>query len=686
MIVSWNWLKDYVKLDMPVEELTHRLTMAGLNLEEVHPIKGDLAIDLEVTSNRPDCLGHLGVAREISVLYKTPLTIPPARVPQASQKTSQATSIEIECPDLCPAYVARIIRGVKIGPSPAWLIQRLTASLSRFNSHDPSKQALYRPINNVADITNYVMMECGQPLHAFDFDKLHGGRIIVRRARPGEKITAIDQVEYQFDANTCVIADADRPVAIAGVMGGFATEISERTVNVLIEAADFSPLTVRNTARRLKLHSPSSYRFERQVDSAQIDWASRRCCELILQLAGGELLEGPVVAGSLPTKDRPAIKLRFEQIRRILGIEIPPATALKILEDLGLKKIGGQNGACETIPPSWRRDLTREADLIEEVARIHGYDNIPADVPVSLAASAPTRRDQVLDRVRETLTGAGFYEAITLSFTTAENRARFTPRGDLAPLIVEHDTRKHENQLRQSLIPHLLESRRENERQGSFNAQLFEIAKVYLKSSPGAPEREVEPWVIGLVSGRSLRELKGMIAELARRINRNLSLTTRPSNVPQFAAGRGAEVLLNGQLWGWLGELDFAVAEDLKLRDGVTVAELDLALLESLADLTPRFQALPQFPAIARDLNFVIDEAVTWQELEDTVRAAAGELLDSISFGGQYRGQQIPADKKSYLVTVGYRSSDRTLTTEEVDQAQKSVIEACKQQHGALLR
>jgi phenylalanyl-tRNA synthetase beta chain len=221
----------------------------------------------------------------------------------------------------------------------------------------------------VADITNYVMMECGQPLHAFDFDKLHGQRIIVRRAKPGEKIKAIDQLDYSLDTNTCVIADADRPVAIAGVMGGFDTEISEGTVNVLIEAADFAPMTVRNTARRLKLHSPSSYRFERQVDAAQIDWASRRCCEMILELAGGELLEEPVVAGTLPTKDRPKVQLRFDQLPRILGIEIPPETCIKILEDLGLKKVGSSKGSCEVIPPSWRRDLTREADLIEEIRR-----------------------------------------------------------------------------------------------------------------------------------------------------------------------------------------------------------------------------------------------------------------------------------------------------------------------------
>lgn len=686
MIVSWNWLKDYVKLDMSVDELTDRLTMSGLNLEEVHTLDDDVAIDLEVTSNRPDCLGHIGVAREISVLFDRPLTIPPANAPETGPPTADVASVEIECPDLCPLYTARVIRGVKIGPSPDWLVQRLTATLTRYNTEHPDKQVSYRPINNVADITNYVMMESGQPLHAFDFDKLHGGKIIVRRAKAGEKLIAIDETSCELRPEMCVIADADRPVAIAGVMGGLDTEIGEGTVNVLIETADFAPLSVRNTARTLKLHSPSSYRFERQVDTNQIDWVSRRCCELILEIAGGELLKEPVIAGKLPSGKRPAIKLRFDQIPRILGIEIPPDTAVKILEELGLEKTGAQNGSCEVIPPSWRRDLTREADLIEEVARVHGYENIPDDVPVSLVPSARTVRDQVVNRVRETLTGSGFFEAITLSFTTEENRRRFMPRGDVAPLSVDHDTRKMENQLRQSLVPHLLESRRENERQGNFNAQLFEIAKVYLKASPGSPEKEVEPSVIGIVSGRSVRELKGVIEELARRINREATVTTRPTVVPQFAVGRGAEVLLDGQLWGWLGELDSSIADELKLRDTTTVAELDLAVLETISDLNPQFTPLPQFPSITRDLNFVLDEGLTWQQLEDTVRAAGGELLDSISFSGQYRGKQIPADKKSYVVTVDFRSSERTLTTEEVDEAQKAIVEACEKQHAATLR
>ena len=277
MIVSTDWLRDYVALDMTVETLTDRLTMTGLNLEGLERVGGDLAIDLEVTSNRPDCLGHIGVAREVSVIFDKPLSVPAARVRCIASKISGVTSVDIACEDLCPQYVARVIQGVRIGPSPDWMKSRLnTLGIAT--------------INNVVDVTNYVMMECGQPLHAFDFDKLHGRKIIVRRARAGETMIAIDQRRYELNPEMCVIADQDRPVAIGGVMGGLDTEISERTVNVLVEVAAFVPRSIRKTARALNLHSPSSFRFERGIDRGRMDWASRRCCELILEVTGGELL------------------------------------------------------------------------------------------------------------------------------------------------------------------------------------------------------------------------------------------------------------------------------------------------------------------------------------------------------------------------------------------------------------
>ena len=673
MIVSWNWLNDYVAHDVPVVTVAERLMMAGLNLESIEERPGDHAVDLEVTSNRPDCLGHIGVAREASVLFGKPLKVPAAVVKTNGQPVEKATSVTIECPDLCPRYVARIIRGVKIGPSPKWLTDRLEA-------------IGIASINNVVDVTNYCLMECGQPFHAFDFDKLRGGRIVVRRAKSGEKIKAIDHNEYTLTPDMCAICDAERPVAVAGVMGGAETEISNSTTNLLIEVADFSSMSIRATARKLNLHSPSSYRFERGIDSAQMDWASRRCCELILQVAGGELLDGSVWAGEPPVADRPTVSLRSAQIRRVLGIEVAADESHRILVALGLKPISAQadtDGTQHYVPPSWRRDLSREIDLIEEVARIHGYEKIPEDAFVPLSLSEKTLPERVADRIRDTLTAAGFFEAITLSFVS-EELADLIPSGAATRLTVDHSSRRHENVLRQSLIPSLLVVRRDNERHGTFQARLIEMASVYLAATPGDPT--AEPRRLGVVSGQSFVEFKGVIETLARRVNPHAVVTVRPREMSCVVPGRGADVLLNGQPWGWLGELSREVTDKLDLRDTVIAAELDVALLEASANLVPTFAELPRFPSISRDLNFVLDEAVTWDQLVEVARSAAGSSFDTASFGGQYRGQQIPANKKSYVLTISFRSPDRTLTSDEVDAAVKSIIDACSTTLGAMLR
>ena len=673
MLVSWNWLKNYVDLEVTVAEFSDRLTMSGLNLEEFHPVGNDWCIDFEVTSNRPDCLGHLGIAREAAVLYQSPLKIPAAAPRSGSTNTSTITSVSIESPDLCSQYHARVIRGVKVGPSPKWLVERLeTVGITA--------------INNIVDITNYVLMECGQPLHAFDLRKLHGQKIVVRRARPNEKLQAIDHKEYPLTADMCVIADADRPVAIAGIMGGADTEITSATTDVLIEAALFSPLAIRNASRKLKLRSDSSYRFERALDPHGPDWASRRCCELILELAGGELLHETVFAGTQPSTDLGTVTLRFAQLKRVLGIEIPAAEAVRILETLGLKVQQRDGDLSVTLSiPSNRRDLTREIDLIEEVIRIHGYDQIPADAPVPLCASKKRFQDRVSDRVRETLTALGFFEAMTVSLVSETERKLFTPRGDIPTLSIEHSDFPEFSRLRQSLIPSLLVSRRENERHGQFLAQLFEIARVYLSTDKAIPEHQAEPRLVSCVSGRSFHELKGVVEQIAASVNPTASVTVHPFESSQFVPGRGAEVFLNGQSWGWLGELDRAVTDQLSLRDAVSVAELDLSVLEAHADLVPKFREFPTHQVSIRDLNFVLDEPVTWSAVEETVRSAGVPFLESVSFGGQYRGKQIPEGKKSYVVTLAYRS-DRTLTSEEIEAAQQSVIAACTTQLSATLR
>lgn len=678
MIVSKNWLAEYVQLPESTEDLTNRLTMSGLNLEEFHDVteslsKPDVAIDIEVTSNRPDCLGHIGVAREVSVLYRTPLSIPDAKVVESAEPAGKATSVSIECPDLCQEYHARVIRGVRIGPSPVWLKDRLAAA--GINS-----------VNNVVDVTNFVMMECGQPLHAFDMDKLNGQKIIVRRAMKGETITAIDQKPYTLSGDECVIADAIRPVAVAGVMGGFDTEISSSTVNVLIEAASFASLSVRATARTLKLHSPSSYRFERKVDRQWLDWASRRCCELILKVAGGTLLSGSVVAGSPPAANREPVSLRFERVGRLLGIEIPADTAVDILQRLGLKCLKRDAASATFEPPGWRPDLLRECDLIEEVARIHGYDHIPTNATLPVVATARTRRERVLDLVRAQMIASGLSEALTLSFVSEDQRQMFKPLGNIAAVTVHHSSRSHENQLRQSLIPSLLQCRRQNERHGTLNAELFEIARVYLSAGQGQSENVAEPLTLSFVAGRPFVHVLGILQGMASRLMPHAVVTTRPVAMPEFTPGHGAEVLLNGQPWGWMGELHRDVLDKCDLQDAVTMAEVRLPIVEELFEPSRSYTPIPRFPSISRDLNFVLPESVSWEQLAGTVSESAGSLLLGTSFGGQYRGKQIEADRKSYVITCRFMATDRTLTTEEVESVVQKVIAACEQKLTARLR
>jgi phenylalanyl-tRNA synthetase beta chain len=672
MIVSWNWLKEYVRLDMPVGTLTDRLMMAGLNLEEVTDVEGDMAIDLEVTSNRPDCLSHLGVAREVGVLFGRGMQLPQAAPIAKGPAANSLTAVENAAPDLCPQYIARLVRNVKVAPSPDWMQRRL-------------RTLGIRPINNVVDITNYVLMECGQPLHAFDFDKLQGRKIIVRRAAGGEKITAIDQRQYDLGPEMCVIADAGRAVAVAGVMGGVDTEISGSTASVLIEAAEFAPLAVRNAARRLGLHSDSSYRFERGVDRQGLDWASRRCAQLILELAGGELCPGSIFTGVAPEASREPIVLRLSQIPRILGIEIAKEEVVRNLKALGLAESTAHYA--ETVafaPPSWRRDLAREIDLIEEVARIHGYEKIPEDALIPLEVSKATLRDQLSERLAGVLLAAGFFEAVTMSFVDEELGRLFRPWSDGPLLSVEHPSRHRENILRQSLVPSLLQSRRQNERQRNFNAQLFEFARVFLAAEPARPE--TQPCLLAFVSGRSFAEMKGIVELLVARTNRQANVAARPVDRPEFISGRGCELVVQGQRLGWLGEIAEAVRQQLDLSDPVTAVEIDLSVLENISDFYLPYESVPEYPPVDRDLNFVLDEAVSWQELEEVVRRTAGPILESIAFAGQYRGQQIPTNKKSYVVGLRYRAPDRTLTTEEVDAAQSAVIAACTEMLAAALR
>lgn len=681
MIISKKWLADYVDLSMPIEELTERLTLTGLNLEGVEDLADDCAIDLEVTSNRPDCLGHIGVAREVAVIWGGKLNKPDPQPKPAAARASSAISVEIQCPKLCPSYTARVIKGVKIGPSPQWLQERLKAIGCGV-------------VNNVVDITNYVLFECGQPLHAFDLAKLNGGKIIVREANEGEEFTAIDHKMYKLSGGTCVVstgeeADASQAVALGGVMGGADTEVSDETTDLLIEAADFDPLSIRTTARAHHLHSPSSYRFERGVDPEGIDWASRRCCELILEIAGGELLEGVVEAGEKPDPTG-EIKLRFPQISRLLGIEIPDGEVRKILTDLGCTETHCCDHCVKVTPPTWRADLTREADLLEEVARIYGYDRIPEDVGVRMAPSSRSRQDIVLDRVRRVMTAAGFDEALTLSSVAEETVESFRPWTSAAPLITSTPVLRRSNALRQSLIPSLLECRKTNVAMSNPVIEQFEIAKVYLPRKSDLPD---ERRMLAMVSGGDYLHVKGvveaLVAELSCAAGSIHALPFEPA-VPHstlLASSRSATLKLNGTLLGYLGELSDQGLDQYDLRGPVTVAEIDLAPLIEAAELIPRAESLVSFQPMTRDLNVVFDDSVRWADVEGIVRSESGQLVESIAFQETYRDSDRLGDgKKSLLWSITLRSPEGTLTGDEADSVVGRIVAKLANELGGELR
>lgn len=674
MIVSKDWLSEYVDLKMPLDELTERLTLTGLNLEGVETVAGDTAIDLEVTSNRPDCLGHIGVAREVSVLWGEELKKPDPQPKASGPKASSEISVEITCPELCPRYTARVIKGVKIGPSPAWLQDRLKALGCGI-------------VNNVVDVTNYVLFECGQPLHAFDLAKLHGGKIIVREATQDEEFTAIDHKTYKLSPGTCVIADAERAVALGGVMGGADSEVSDDTVDLLIEAADFDPLSIRTTARAHHLHSPSSYRFERGVDPEGVDWASRRCCELILELAGGTLYEGVVEDGDMP-EPTGEIKLRFDQIPRLLGIEVADDEVRKILTDLGCNETHVCGHCVKVVPPTWRADLTREADLLEEVARIHGYDQIPEDVGVRMAPSSRSRRDVVLDRVRHVLTAAGFDEALTLSTVEPEQVESHRMWTNEPPLVTSTPVLRRANALRQSVVPSLLACRKTNVAMSNPVIEQFEIARIYLPQPGQLPDERL---VLAIASGRGFLDVKGVAEAVVSDTvghRRTLAASADDSGASTLLdASRTASLSLDGVKLGYIGELSTEGLDQFDLRGRVTVAEIDLGPLLDGAELIPRASSLTNYQPMSRDLNVVFDESVRWADVEEIVHTAGGQLLESLAFQEEYRdAERLGKGKKSLLWSVTLRSSEGTLTSEQADEVHAAIVAQLSKKLGGELR
>ncbi|MDZ4850801.1 MAG: phenylalanine--tRNA ligase subunit beta [Pirellulaceae bacterium] len=674
MLISWEWLSQYVKLSVKPDELATRFAMSGLNHESTIQFGDDTVIDLEVTSNRGDCLGHIGVAREASVLLNQTLSIPTpsiAKEQMLSQSIRSLLSIENQFIDGCPRYIGRIIRGVKIGPSPDWLQRRLAA-------------ICIKSVNNVVDVTNYVMFESGQPLHAFDLAKIQGQKMVVRPALPKEKFVAIDHRTYELDPSMIVIADANRGLAIGGVMGGVDSEVSADTVDLVIESAAFTPLTIRRCARKLRLHSPSSFRFERRVDQAGLYWASQRCCQLILEVAGGQCTGDSIDTGADPSA-WPSIVLRKDRISKVIGIEIPWEQSVDILRHLGciVQASPEQQGsrAVQITPPSFRRDLTREIDLIEEIARIYGYEKIPEDAVVPIAVSAKRPKDVLLERVRSVVTASGLDEALTPSVVAKPVGMFASQWTDLPPLQTKVHLLEGATYLRRSLVPSLLQAYQLNQSQQQRDVSLFETAVIYLPADKGSTLPR-EQSTLGWVSVGELRSSVGMIEEIISRVvgyhrATQRTRTLEPISSSELTEGSSIWHSISGKRLAWVGQLSRSVRDSLKIDAELCVGELNLDLLLEQLELVPALEPLVTFPAIHRDLNLIVDEAIQWSNLSATVHQSAGTLLSECLYRETYRDPKKDGEgKKRILLTLVIQSRQQTLTSEQADGVVQKVIEA----------
>jgi phenylalanyl-tRNA synthetase beta chain len=690
MIISTNWLAEYVRLPAATDELVERLLLSGLNHESTHAVGADTAIEIEVTSNRPDCLGHIGVAREVAVLFGRPLHIPDPLRDEGGAAVAAAITVEIRSPDICPFYTARVIRGVRVGPSPQWLVDRLaTVGVAS--------------VNSVVDITNYVMLECGQPLHAFDLAKIRGGQIIVRRAIAGESFTAINHKTYALAAGMGVIADADGPVALAGVMGGAGTEITATTTDILLESAQFAPLTVRAAARGLVLASGSSYRFERVPDPAAVDWASRRAAAMIVEIAGGQAAHGVVEAGRLAVSPA-TIELRHGRVAEVLGIDIPVDRQQAILVGLGFvaEQIAGDRSRWRS--PTWRRDCGREIDLIEEIARIEGYDRVPENMPIAARPVVESARERTLRQTAEVLVAAGFCEAMTRSVVGATLESLASPWGDTPPLVCAPPLVRGADRLRRTLLPSLLEARAANIAVGAQCPDLFETARGYLARPAAVSDASPveEPLLLSFVMGGGFAVGKGLVEAVFERLGLEGSdasqtrVLFQPGSLDLFAAGRAAEIVLQrpglpAERVGVVGEVADALLTLCGLaagsRAGVVAAELRLDRLEFAVDQERPRSRPSDFPAVERDVNLIVDQAVAWGEVATAIRGSAGELLEECRLVQVWTdAERLGADKKSFVVSLRLRSSTGTLAGEDATRTVEAVVAACGRQCGAVLR
>jgi len=693
MKLLYNWLKEFVDATASPADLRARLSLSGTAIDSVEESAAGPVLDAEITANRPDCLGHYGMAREVAAIYRLALKPVNPQLKESAEKISSATRVEIECPELCGRFTARVLRGVKVQPSPDWLRQRLEAIGQ--NS-----------INNVVDVTNYVMFELGQPLHAYDFDKLSEKRIVVRRARPGEKLRTLDGVERTLAKDMCVIADATRALGIGGVMGGAESEIGFASRNLLIEAAWFDPISVRRASKALGLRTEASYRFERGADPEMAEVASRRAAELIQKLAGGEILAG--VVDVYPGRE-PERKIEFtrKELLRVMGADVPDRDIEEMLGALGFHPVrvdanrgsaGSLVAAWECRQPSWRRDVTRGIDLVEEVARHYGYDKFPPRLPPAKLPAHRLPHAEAQDRLIERIVALGYQEVVEIPLVNKERDAIFRP-ADRAPAVIGNPLAEDASIMRSTGIVSMLNALEWNLNHGQRNLRLFEIGKAYeLKNGEPVETSVLTLGATGLAREKDIYEAarEFSFADLKGDLDRIGELAdgfTWQAGGPNWLAGaRAAQISLardGAKALGLGGQLARRVADQLKLRQDVYVAELQLEpLLTGIeaARAASHFAPIPRFPAVERDFSFVLDDKVTFAQVADTIRALAIPELVSVEAADLFRGGHIPAGKFSLMIRVTFVSAQATLTDAQLADFSSRIVSALEKRLGAALR
>ncbi|MCQ5130578.1 phenylalanine--tRNA ligase subunit beta [Butyricicoccus faecihominis] len=647
--------------------------------EDIRKVVGldDYVADFEITSNRPDCLSVIGLAREAAATFDRPFSVKTPEVKGVGDDIGHYMSVEVRDPDLCPRYTARLVKNIKIEPSPAWIRERLHA-------------AGVRPINNIVDITNYVMLEYGQPMHAFDYACLSDGKIVVRRAQNGESIQTLDGVDHDLTDKMLAICDHDKPVAVAGVMGGANSEIEDDTKTVVFESACFHGATVRVTAKALGMRTEASGRFEKGLDPRMTLSAVDRACELVEELHAGEVVNGVI---DVDSSDPAPKRLPFEpdKMNALLGLAIPADEQKRLLEKLDFTVEGG-----EVVVPSFRTDILRMCDLAEEVARMYGYDQIPTTLYAGeMVQGEYTPKQQAEREVSLICREAGFDESMSHSFISPkfydmigwpENDPRRVSTTILNPLGEDFSI------MRTTILPSMLDSLAHNHAHRNPSASLFELGTIYTptvrdgKADQTILPREEKILALGSYGSRSFFQFKGVIEAIAHELNiKGLSFETESEN-PSYHPGRCARVMAGDQRLGVFGTVHPTVCKTYGLSGEVLAAELHMDVLFAVMDPTRLYHALPKFPASTRDIAVIVNDAVPAASLQKAIEQAAGSILESVSLFDVYKGENIPEGKKSLAYSMSLRAPDRTLTDEECDKAMRDAIAALEKDFGAKLR